>query len=76
MSTSPIGQPVTRIDGAKKVSGRAPYAIEHRMENLAFAAPVVSMIANGRITAIDTSVAEKMPGVLAILHHGNMERLY
>ncbi len=76
MSTSPIGQPVTRIDGAKKVSGRAPYAIEHRMENLAFAAPVVSMIANGRITSIDTSVAEKMPGVLAILHHGNMERLY
>jgi xanthine dehydrogenase YagR molybdenum-binding subunit len=76
MSTSPVGQPVSRIDGTKKVSGQAPYAIEHRMSNLAFAAPVISTIANGRITAIDTSEAEKMPGVLTILHHGNIGTLY
>jgi xanthine dehydrogenase YagR molybdenum-binding subunit len=76
MSTSPIGTPITRIDGPKKVSGRAQYAIEHRMENLAFAAAVTSTIANGRVTNIDLSEAERMPGVLAILHHGNIGKLY
>ena len=76
MSTSPVGTPVSRIDGPKKVSGQAPYAIEHRMTNLAFAAPVISTIASGHITAIDTSRAEKMPGVLTILHHGNVGTLY
>jgi xanthine dehydrogenase YagR molybdenum-binding subunit len=76
MSTSPVGKPISRIDGPKKVSGRAPYAVEHRMSNLAFAVPVTSTVANGHITAIDTSQAEKMPGVLTILHYGNIGPLY
>jgi xanthine dehydrogenase YagR molybdenum-binding subunit len=76
MSTSPIGTPVSRIDGPRKVSGHAPYAIEHRMSNLAFAAAVTSTIASGRIAAIDTHQAETMPGVLTILHHGNVGPLY
>ena len=76
MSTSPVGKPVSRIDGPKKVSGRAPYAIEHPMSNLAFAVAVTSTIANGRITAIDSSGAEKMPGVLTVLHYGNVGPLY
>ncbi|MGA8877455.1 MAG: xanthine dehydrogenase family protein molybdopterin-binding subunit [Candidatus Korobacteraceae bacterium] len=76
MSTSTVGTPVSRIDGPKKVSGQAPYAIEHRMSNLAFAVAVTSTIANGRIAAIDTSRAETMPGVLTILHHGNLGPLY
>lgn len=76
MSTSPIGQPITRIDAPLKVSGRAPYAIEHRMSNLAFGVAVASTIGNGTVTHIDTSVADRMPGVLAILHHGNIGHLY
>jgi xanthine dehydrogenase YagR molybdenum-binding subunit len=76
MSTSPVGKPVSRIDGPKKVSGQAQYAIEHRMSNLAFAVAVTSTIANGRISAIDISGAEKKPGVLTILHHGNIGPLY
>ncbi len=76
MSTSPVGKSISRIDGPKKVSGRAPYAVEHRMSNLAFAVPVTSTVANGHITAIDTSRAEKMPGVLTILHYGNIGPLY
>ena len=47
MSTSPVGKPVSRIDGPKKVSGRAPYAIEHRMSNLAFAVAVTSRSPTG-----------------------------
>jgi xanthine dehydrogenase YagR molybdenum-binding subunit len=75
-SNSPIGQPVSRIDGPKKVSGAAPYAIEHKMANLAFAVAVTSPMASGRVSSMDTSEAERMPGVLAILHHGNFGELY
>ncbi len=42
----------------------------------AYGVAVASTIGNGRIRAIDTAKAEKMPGVLAILHHGNAEQLY
>ncbi len=76
MSTSVIGQPVTRIDGKLKVTGRATYAVEHPIENVAYGVAVASTIGNGRIKNIDTAEAEKMPGVLAILHHGNIEKLY
>jgi xanthine dehydrogenase YagR molybdenum-binding subunit len=76
MSTSVVGQEVTRIDGKLKVTGKAPYAVEHSIDNLVYGVAVASTIANGRIKSIDTIQAEKMPGVLAILHHGNAEKLY
>ncbi|MFZ0293671.1 MAG: xanthine dehydrogenase family protein molybdopterin-binding subunit [Candidatus Sulfotelmatobacter sp.] len=76
MSTSVIGQAVTRIDGKLKVTGRATYAVEHPIENVAYGVAVASTIGNGRIKNIDAAEAEKMPGVLAILHHGNIEKLY
>src|SRR5579862_8533418 len=76
MSTTPIGQPVTRIDGKLKVSGRAPYTLEHPIENVAYGVAVASAVGRGKIKHIETAEAEKMPGVLAILHHGNAEKLY
>jgi xanthine dehydrogenase YagR molybdenum-binding subunit len=76
MSTSVIGASVTRIDGPLKVTGAARYAVDHPIENMAYGVAVSSTIANGRIVRIDTSVAEKMPGVLTILHHGNSDPLF
>jgi xanthine dehydrogenase YagR molybdenum-binding subunit len=76
MSTSVIGQPVSRIDGPLKVSGRARYAADHQIPNLAYAYPVPSTIGNGRILRIDSGEAEQMSGVLAVLHHGNFGKLY
>ncbi len=76
MSTSPIGQPITRVDGKLKVTGRAPYAVEHAIPNVCYGVSVASTIGNGRIKQISTAEAEKMPGVIAILHHGNIQKLY
>ena len=76
MGTSVIGQPISRIDGPRKVTGTAPYAVEHAIENVAYGAPVASTVGSGRVTRIDTSTAEKMPGVLGIIHHGNVEPMY
>ena len=76
MSTSVIGQPVTRIDGKLKVTGGARYAADYPIENLAYGVGVPSTIASGRILKIDVSHAEAMPGVLAILRHDNFPKLY
>ena len=76
MSTSIIGQDVTRIDGRLKVTGAATYATEHKIDNVTYGVPVVSTIASGKIASIDTAEAERMPGVLGVVHHGNIEPLY
>lgn len=76
MATSVIGKPVTRVDGRLKVTGAARYAVEHDIDGVVYGVGVASTIGNGKVTAIDTSIAEKMPGVLAIFHHGNADPIY
>jgi xanthine dehydrogenase YagR molybdenum-binding subunit len=76
MASSVVGQFVTRIDGSLKVTGRAPYAVEHDIPGLVFGYGIASTIGAGRVTFIDSAAAEKMPGVLAVLHHGNVEPLF
>ena len=70
-----IGQPLDRIDGRLKVTGRAPYAYEHNVPNAAYAALVMSTIAKGRILSMDISGAQAFPGVLAVLTHDNAPKL-
>jgi xanthine dehydrogenase YagR molybdenum-binding subunit len=69
------GQPISRVDGPEKVTGRATYAAEFRLNNLAYAALVTSTQGHGWITGIDTSRAAGMPGVLAVITHQNAMRL-
>jgi xanthine dehydrogenase YagR molybdenum-binding subunit len=76
MSTSIIGASVTRVDGPLKVTGKAAYALDHPLDNVVWGVPVASTVGKAKITRIDSSVAEGMPGVLAVLHHGNTEPLF
>jgi xanthine dehydrogenase YagR molybdenum-binding subunit len=71
-----IGQPIDRRDGRLKVTGRATYAAEFAVPDLAHAALVQSTIANGSIVAIDTDAAERMPGVLAVITPNNADKLH
>ena len=71
-----IGAAVPRIDGPLKVSGNAKYTADFYFPEMVYAVPVCSTVAKGRITRLDTSDAEKMPGVVAILHRENIGRLY
>ena len=67
-----LGHPLDRVDGPFKVTGRATYAYEYRNAGEpAYGFAVVSSIGKGRISAIDTSAAEKSPGVLLVLTHLN-----
>lgn len=71
-----IGKEITRIDGVLKVTGAAQYGVEYPLENMAWGVGVHSTVGAGKIAQINSSEAEKMPGVLAILHHGNTEKLF
>src|SRR5262249_48633595 len=70
-----VGQPLTRVDGRAKVTGRATYAAEHKVPSLAHGVLVMSTIAKGSITSIDTAPAQRSPGVLGILTHLTAPRL-
>src|SRR5438874_8729533 len=70
-----IGQPISRIDGRQKVTGRATYAAEFDVPGQAHGAIVRSTIANGRIASIDSTAAERATGVITVLTHRNAPRL-
>ena len=73
---SVVGRPLPRVDGPFKVSGTATYTSDHNFAGMLYAVPVTSTIAKGSIAALDTSVAEKMPGVKAIFHRENIGRFF
>jgi xanthine dehydrogenase YagR molybdenum-binding subunit len=73
---SVIGRPIPRVDGPLKVSGTAMYTSDHNFPGMLYAVPVTSTIAKGTISALDTSVAERMPGVKAVFHRENMGRFF
>ncbi len=69
--TNILGPARNRVDGQLKVTGAAKYAVEFEVPRCAYAWPVESNIAKGKITAIDVRAAEASPGVLAIVTHEN-----
>src|SRR3954447_7649743 len=71
----PIGRGTPRVDGPVKVSGAAKYASDFHFPGLLYAVPVEATIASGRVTKVDASVAEKMPGVRAIYHRENIGKI-
>ena len=75
MTTTFIGQPVSRVDGRQKVTGGATYAAEFDQPGQAHGVIVRSTVANGRIASIDSAAAERSPGVVALLTHRNAPRL-
>jgi xanthine dehydrogenase YagR molybdenum-binding subunit len=70
-----IGAPLPRVDGHLKVTGAAKYSDEFEIPNLAYAVIVTSTVPSARIVNIDTSEAEHVPGVIAVLHPGNAPRV-
>lgn len=75
VSPQAVGQSLPRLDGRAKVTGSATYAYEHTPEGAAYLHPLQASIAAGRVTGIDTSDAEAVDGVLAVLTHDNAARL-
>jgi xanthine dehydrogenase YagR molybdenum-binding subunit len=75
-AASPIGRETRRIDGPLKVTGKAQYASDYHFPGLLYGVPVEATIANGKIVKLDTTAAEKMPNVRAILHRENIGKIF
>lgn len=69
-----IGKEMSRVDGVAKVTGKAKYAAEFQVPNVAYGFPVLSTITKGRITAIDARDAESSRGVVRVFTHLNTPR--
>src|SRR6516225_3799194 len=62
-----IGKRIPRLDGLAKASGKAKYPSDVRPEGTLFGVMLYSPHAHAKVTSIDTSAAEKMPGVKAVV---------
>ena len=62
-----IGQSTIRPDGVDKVTGRAAFAADTNMPGMIWGKVLRSPHPHARIRGIDTSKAEKLPGVKAVV---------
>ncbi|MFN8203879.1 MAG: xanthine dehydrogenase family protein molybdopterin-binding subunit [Solirubrobacteraceae bacterium] len=69
------GLPLARVEARAKVTGAARYALERRLDAMAYGWIVTATVARGRIAAIDTAAARAAPDVIAVLTHDNAPRL-
>lgn len=61
-----IGKPTQRYDGVAKVSGQGKYTADVHLPGMLYARMIGASIPHGRILSIDTSAAERHPGVRAV----------
>jgi CO/xanthine dehydrogenase Mo-binding subunit len=67
MTYNAVGKPIGRIEGPAKVRGAATYSADIRLPRMIWGKALRSPLPHARIVHIDTSAAERLPGVLAVL---------
>jgi CO/xanthine dehydrogenase Mo-binding subunit len=66
-TTKVVGKPMQRIDAYERVGGAAEYASDVILPDMLYGATLRCPHPHAQVKSVDTSVAEKMPGVRAIL---------
>jgi xanthine dehydrogenase YagR molybdenum-binding subunit len=61
-----LGKKISRVDGPAKSSGKAKYTYDYNPQGLLAGKILRCPYAHARIKSVDTSAAEKMPGVKAV----------
>ena len=61
-----IGKRISRVDGPDKVSGRAKYTYDVHRPGMLYGKVVRSPHAHAKVVSVDTSAADKMPGVKGV----------
>lgn len=61
-----IGKRLSRVDGPDKVSGHAKYTYDVHRTGMLYGKVVRSPYAHAKVVSVDTSAAEKVPGVKAV----------
>jgi CO/xanthine dehydrogenase Mo-binding subunit len=67
VSLSVVGRPYPRVEGVEKVTGQARYAYDMQLPGLLYARVLRSPLPHARVRRIDTSRAEALQGVRAVL---------
>ena len=67
-----IGKNVTRYDAEEVITGKATFLNDYKLKDLCYGKALRSPYAHARITRIDISKAEALPGVLSVLYYGNI----
>lgn len=68
--TRVVGKPLPRVDAWERVSGSAVYTLDLALPEMLHAAVLRCPHAHARVKRVDTSRAERMPGVHAVLTAG------
>ena len=68
-----VGKKTPRIDAYERVTGQAQYTGDLQLPGMLYARVLRSSVPHAKILSIDTSKAEKLPGIKAIIHHGNAQ---
>jgi xanthine dehydrogenase YagR molybdenum-binding subunit len=66
-----LGKPVDRYDGYNKLSASAQFTVDRKLPHMLVARTLRCPHPHAQIRAINSSAAEKLRGVVAILHHDN-----
>ncbi|WP_433974383.1 xanthine dehydrogenase family protein molybdopterin-binding subunit [Tunturiibacter lichenicola] len=61
-----IGKPTLRYDGPAKAMGKGKYTADINLPGMLYARLIDASIPHGRIVSVDTTAAEKLPGVRAV----------
>ena len=72
---SVVGKPIPRVDGRERVTGAAKFTYDIQLPGMLYATALRSPHPHARVTAIDSSRAEAMPGVRAVFSHLNAGEL-
>lgn len=70
-----VGKEYSRLEGNEKVTGRARYTYDVRLPRQLYARVLRSPHPHARIARIDTSAAEQLPGVYAVLSSANAPKI-
>jgi len=62
-----VGHAEARSDGEDKVTGKAVYTVDVKLQGMAYGKILRSPYAHARLIRVDASKAEKLPGVFAVI---------
>jgi len=70
-----VGHPEPKVDAIKLAKGNPAFTDDVDLTGMLIAKVLYSPHAHARIVSIDDSAARALPGVQAIIHHGNVARV-
>ena len=73
--TEVVGKNVLKVDGIPLATGQPKFTLDMDIPGALIGKLLYSPHAHAEIVSIDTSEAEKVPGVVCILHYGNVPRV-